>query len=123
MAAALGSDPGLTGDPETQRVFEDDDRIEMAHHQELAAEQWRRWPGVAVEEADAVPERIPSDVLILTLEGVSGSRFPSWFPGTTWTFGMISTRPSKNSGTYFHSSSSTFATACFTSPRRMSCRG
>src|SRR5207249_4650519 len=34
---------------------------------------------------------IPSDVLILTLEGVSGSRFPSWFPGTTWTFGMIST--------------------------------
>src|SRR3989475_1371104 len=59
---------------------------------------------------------IPLDLWILTEGGVKGSRLPSWFPGTTSTSGMISTSLSKNSGTYFHSSSSTFETACFTSP-------
>src|SRR2546430_16743382 len=69
MAAALGSDPGLTGDPGTHRVLQDDDRMEMAHHQELAAEQWRRWPGMAVEEADAVPERDPLGCADLNARG------------------------------------------------------
>jgi len=51
--------------------------------------------------------------------GSSGSRFPSWFPRTTWMSLILVFIASKNSGMSRHSPGSAFAMVCFTSPKIM----
>src|SRR2546426_12576750 len=48
---------------------------------------------------------IPSEVLILTLGGATGSMLHSCFTGSTCTTGMIASRHITNYGTYLHFSS------------------
>src|SRR5712664_1735368 len=57
LPVALRPDPCLTGDPEAQWIFKDDDGVEMSHDQELASQQRRRGPSVAVKEPHLVPNR------------------------------------------------------------------
>ena len=48
------------------------------------------------------PKLAPVGVVIFTVSGRSGSRFPSWFPRMTWMFEPSLFISSKNSGISFH---------------------